>query len=56
MTIKKARKALGDRGKKMTDEEIMKVEEHLRMLVNKIIDRVLEDRKDGIMKHKKPRG
>ncbi|KKR17711.1 MAG: hypothetical protein UT87_C0005G0030 [Candidatus Levybacteria bacterium GW2011_GWC1_40_19] len=53
--IKRARELLGKRGERMTDEEIMRVEEQMRIWVNIIIDRVLEDKRNGVMKHKKPR-
>ena len=53
--IKRARELLGKRGERMTDEEIMRVEEQMRICVNIIIDRVLEDKRNGVMKHKKPR-
>jgi len=33
----------------------MRVEEQMRIWVNIIIDRVLEDKRNGVMKHKKPR-
>ena len=41
MNIKKARELLGEKGKKMTDEEIIDVESRLRILANMIIDKVL---------------
>lgn len=53
--IKKARELLGKRGEKMTDEEIIRIEKQMRIWVNIIIDRVLEDKRNGVMKDKKPR-
>ena len=41
MTIEKARKTLGERVEKMTDEDIVKLIHFLEKLVNKVIDEVV---------------
>jgi hypothetical protein len=57
--IKRARELLGKKGEKMTDEQIIAVENQLRVLANIVIDKVLamtpEERKaldDKIKKEK----
>jgi hypothetical protein len=57
--IKRARELLGKMGEKMTDEQIIAVENQLRVLANIVIDKVLamtpEERKaldDKIKKEK----
>lgn len=52
--IKRARELLGKKGQKMTDEEIIKVVEHLKILANIVIDGAL-DNKRGVVEDKKPR-
>ncbi len=39
--VKKARELLGKRAESMSDEEVEKVIDHLRILVNIVIDRVV---------------
>lgn len=50
MDIKKARELLGDKGKSMSDEEVIAVENQLRVLADIAIDTVLamtpEERKE----------
>jgi len=59
MTIQRARKLLGKKGEKMSDNEIIAVENQLRVLADIVIDQVLamtpEERKaldDKIKKEK----
>ena len=44
--IKKARKLLGKRGEKMTDNEILKLKEHLTVMADIIIDQVTKQERD----------
>lgn len=44
ITIEYARQKLGERGKQMTDKEIGNLLSTLRILCNKVIDRVVENK------------
>lgn len=41
ITVKQARNRLGEKGKKMTDEEIQNLLNHLYYICNKVIENVI---------------
>jgi len=47
LSIDEARKLLGNTGKQMTDEGIIKLQNELTILSNILIDQYIEDKKNG---------